>query len=133
MMCSSILGRQTSESKVEVPAFLRHFSKARPLFVFIFRKSESRPRAFCSQQNGCAREEIFSFCICTTFVILMSILNALTQLITLLLYSGHQFKHCMVLLCVQYNVKLCCLWSAWFAKEANVANNKQRLAYFMPR
>ena len=61
----------------------------------------------------------------------MSILNALTHLITLLLYSGHQFIHCMVMLCVQYNVKLCCLFSGWFAKEANVANNKQRLANFM--
>ena len=53
--------------------------------------------------------------------------------ITLLLYSGHQLRHRMVLLCVQYNVKLCCLFSAWFAKEANVANNKQRLANFMPQ
>ena len=39
--------------------------------------------------------------------------------------------HCTVLLCVQYNVKLCCLFSSWFAKEANVANNKQWLANFM--
>ena len=31
-------------------------------------------------------------------------------------------------LCVQYNVKLCCLFSGWFAKEAIVA--KQRLANF---
>jgi hypothetical protein len=30
----------------------------------------------------------------------------LTPLITLLLYSGHQFMYCMFLLCVQYNVKL---------------------------
>ena len=38
----------------------------------------------------------------------MLILNALTHLITLLLYTGHQCVHFMVLLCVQYNVKLCC-------------------------
>ena len=36
--------------------------------------------------------------------------------------------HCTVLLYVQYIVKLCCLFSRWFAKEANVANNKQWLA-----
>ena len=30
---------------------------------------------------------------------------------------------CTILLCVQYNVKLCRLFSSWFAKEANVANN----------
>ena len=61
----------------------------------------------------------------------MSILNALAHLITLLLYSGHQFIHCMILLCLQYNEKWWCLFSGWFAKEANVANNKQRLANFM--
>jgi hypothetical protein len=38
------------------------------------------------QQNGCAREEIYFLCICTTLVILMSILNACIA--TLLLYSG---------------------------------------------
>jgi hypothetical protein len=54
-------------------------------------------------------------------------------LVILLLYSVHQFIHCMVLLCVKYNVKLCCFFSGWFAKEANVANNKQRLANFMPK
>ena len=52
--------------------------------------------------------------------------NALTHLITLLLYYG--LIHCMVLLCVQYNVKYCCLFSGWFANEANVATNKRRLA-----
>ena len=57
----------------------------------------------------------------------MLILNALT----------HTLLHCysipvtnlyiavMVLRCMQYNVKLCCLFSGWFAKEANAANNKQ--------
>ena len=36
MVCSSILGCETSESKVEdLQAFLRHFSKALPLFVFL--------------------------------------------------------------------------------------------------
>ena len=45
----------------------------------------------------------------------------------------HTWLHCYVipvtqlriavLLCVQHNVKLCCLFSSWFAKEANVANN----------
>ena len=39
---------------------------------------------------------------------------------TLLLNSGHQFMHCTVLLCVQYNLKSCCLFSGWFAKDANV-------------
>jgi hypothetical protein len=29
------------------------------------------------------------------------------------------------------DAKLCYLFSGWFAKEANVANNKQRLANFM--
>ena len=66
----------------------------------------------------------FFFCICTTLAVLMSILNRFTHLITLLMYSGHKFIFCMVLLCMQYNVKLCCLFSDWFAKEANVANNK---------
>ena len=37
---------------------------------------------------------------------------------TLLLYSGHQCMHCTAL-CMQYNVKLCCLFSSWFAIEAN--------------
>ena len=46
-----------------------------------------------------------------------------THLITLLLYSGHQCMHYTVMLCVQYNVKLCCPVSSWFAKQANVANN----------
>ena len=54
------------------------------------------------------------------------ILNALTHLIILhyiqLLYSSHKLMHCTVLLCMQYNVKLCSL-SSWFAKEANVTNN----------
>jgi hypothetical protein len=61
----------------------------------------------------------------------MSILNALTHWITMLLYSGHQFIHDMVLLCVQYNVKSGRLFSGWCAKETNVVNNKQRLANFM--
>ena len=30
---------------------------------------------------------------------------------------------CKVLLYVQYNVNLYCLFSSWFAKEVNVANN----------
>ena len=64
----------------------------------------------------------FIFFVCVTLVILMLTLNALTHLITLLLYSGHQCMHCMVLLCVQYKVKLSSFLS-WFAKEANVANN----------
>ena len=34
--------------------------------------------------------QIYFLCICTTLVILMSIFNALTHLITLILYSGHQ-------------------------------------------
>ena len=33
--------------------------------------------------------------------------------------------------CVCKQYKLCCLFSGWFAKEANVANNKQPLANFM--
>ena len=38
--------------------------------------------------------------------------------------SGHQCLRCTcVLLCVQYNVELCCVFSRWFAKEANVAHN----------
>ena len=42
----------------------------------------------------------------------------------------HQWViHCTVLLWVQYNVKLCCLFSCWFAKEANGANNKQQLQF----
>ena len=49
----------------------------------------------------------------------------------MLLYSGHQFIHYMVLLCMQYKVKLCCLFSGWFSKEANVASSKHRLADFM--
>ena len=53
----------------------------------------------------------------------MLILNALTHLITFLLNSGRQFMHYTVLLCVQYNVKLCCSVSSWFAEEANGANN----------
>ena len=48
------------------------------------------------------------------YIYIMLILNVLTHLITLLLYSGHQCMHCMVLLYVQYNVKW---FSSWFAKE----------------
>ena len=70
-------------------------------------------------------------CIFNTLVILISILNALKHLITLLLYSGHQFMYCTVLLCIQYIVELSCLFSSWFAKEANVNNNKQQLANLM--
>ena len=56
---TSIFLRQTSESKVEdLPAFLQHFSEARPLSV-LPHKSESRPRAV--MKNGCAREEMFFF------------------------------------------------------------------------
>ena len=77
-------------------------------------------------KNWCARKVNYFLCICGLVV-----LNALTHLITLLLYSGHQFMDRTVWLCVQYNVKLCCLVSGWFAKEANVANNKKRLANFM--
>ena len=33
---------------------------------------------------------------------------ALTHLITLLLYSGHQVMHCTVLLCMQYNLNCIC-------------------------
>ena len=95
----------------------------------ILRVDESSDDAL--NKNGCACEEIYFLCICTMLVILTSILSALTHLVTLLLYSGHQFMHCTVLLCMQYNVKLFCLFSGWFAKEANVANNKQRLANFM--
>jgi hypothetical protein len=128
MACSWILEHQTSESKIEdLQAFLRHFSKARPLFVFIFRKSESRPRAVMTLSTKWLQPWRDFFFL---YLYHVGHFNALTHLITLLIYSGHQFIHCMVLLCVQYNVELCCLFSGWFAKEANVANNKQRLANF---
>ena len=48
-----------------------------------------------NNKNVCARKEMYFLCICTT----------------------------LVLLCVQYNVKLCCLFSSWFAKEDNGPNN----------
>ena len=83
--------------------------------------------------NGCARKEIHFLCICITLVILISILMAFTHLITMLLYTGHQFMHCTVLLCVRYNVKLCCLFLSWFAKEANVAINSQWETGNIPR
>ena len=41
-------------------------------------------------KDVCAREQTDLLCVCTTLVILTSVLNALTHLITLLLYSGHQ-------------------------------------------
>ena len=40
--------------------------------------------------------------------------------------------HCTVLLGVQYNMKLCCLFSSWFAKEANVANNTNDTMTVLP-
>ena len=75
LVCSSILGRQTSESKfADPPAFLRHFSEACPLLSSSFGNLRAdREQWWSSQQNGCASEEIY-FCIWTTFVIL----NALT-------------------------------------------------------
>ena len=41
---------------------------------------------------------VYFLCICTTLVILMLILNVLTQCINLLFYSGYQLMHCTVLL-----------------------------------
>ena len=98
-----------------LPAFLLHFSEAHPLLVAPPRNSEnSEFRAQWWLKNGCAREEICFLCI--YFLMLL-------HTITLLLYSGHQCMHCTVLMCVQYNVKSCCPFLSWFAKEANVANN----------
>ena len=66
MVRSSILGRQTSDSKVEdLPDFLQHFLEARPLFVFIFRNSESRPRAVMTLSTKWLRlwRDLFSLCL----------------------------------------------------------------------
>ena len=101
---------------------------ALPCLAFTSRDSERRPSAVMTLSTKMAA---YFLCICNTLVILMLILNDLTHLITLLLYSGHQFMYCTVLLCMQFNVMLCLLFSSWFAKEANVANNKQWLANFM--
>ena len=85
--------------------FLRHFSEARPLFVFISRNSESRPRAAMTLSTKMAAPvKRFIF-----FVFL-------------------PIWSCTFLLCEQYNVKLWCWFSSWFAKEANVSKNKQLLA-----
>ena len=57
----------------------------------------------------------------------MLILNALTHFITLLLYfvTNLCIAWSCAWLCVQYNVKLFCLLSGWFDKEANVATTSQ--------
>ena len=80
-------------------------------------KWENIQSRLCNK-NGCARKVNYFLCICRLVV-----LNALTRLITLILYSGHQFLHCTVLLCVKYNLKLGCLFSSSFAIEANLAYN----------
>ena len=50
-------------------------------------------------------------------------------MLKLLCYFILVTNYCIaVLLCVQHNVKLCCLFLSWFAKEANVAHNSKRLA-----
>ena len=92
VVCSWILGSQTSESKVE----------DRPSFLYLNHVGHFNLDFKCSYAH-----------------------------LIILVNSGHQFIHCMVLLWVRYNVKLCCLFSCWFAKEANGANNKQRIAIFM--
>ena len=98
---------RVASGEISQLSFMR-FTEARPLFVSPTRNSERRPRFSEANKykNGCARKEINFLCICNTLVILMSIFNALTHLITLLLHSGHQFMHCTVLLCVQYNVTM---------------------------
>ena len=103
-----------------IPAFSRHFTKARLLLVVVSRRFESTASSVRPNMLLCARKEIYFHCICITLVILM---YAFTHLTTLLLYAGHQFMHCTVMLCVQCSVKLCCLFWSWFSKEANVANN----------
>ena len=109
MGCYRCLGHQPPElQEGNLPAFLRHFTEASPLFVGPPRNSESIPSSVrrLDDKNGSAHKEIYLVCICTTLANLLSILNALTHLITLLLYSGHQFMYNMVVMSVQYNVKL---------------------------
>ena len=64
----------TSCNAGNLPAFVRHFTEAHPLLVGTTQASESPPSS-----------APYFLCICTTLVVLQSILNALTHLITLLL------------------------------------------------
>ena len=87
MARSRCLGHQPSESQVgKSPSFLAAFhGRTLPLG----RQSELSEAN--KNKDGCACEDIYFLCIFTTLVILKLILNALTHLITLQFYSGHQF------------------------------------------
>ena len=82
----------------------------RPLLVGPARYSESRASLARPttrlDKNVCTRKEIYFIFICITLVILMSISNTLTHLITLLLYSGHQFMYGLAVSAIQCKVVL---------------------------
>ena len=97
------------------------FTKARPLLFGPNRNSESISSSVkltvrLDNKNGYARKENDFLCICTTLVILRSIFKCSNTLDYIATLFRHQFMHCTVLLCIQYNIKLCCLFSGWFAK-----------------
>ena len=72
------------------PRFLAAYSSRHTLLVVVSQDSESQSSSVrltirLDIKNCCARKEIYFLCICTMLDILMSIPNALTHLITLLL------------------------------------------------
>ena len=80
-------------------------------------RSESRPRAMMMLSTKW-------LCPCRDYYFLYT-LDYIAAILRSPIYTLHGLAVC------SNNLKLCCLFSGWFAKEANVANNKQPLANFM--
>ena len=123
MVCSRCLGHQPSELQVgNLPAFLQHFTEARPLLVSPPRNSESILSSVRQTKTKMAapvkRFIFFVFVPLGHFNVDLKYSYTLDYIAALFrspIYALHG-------LAVQYNVKLCCLFLSWFAKEANVAN-----------
>jgi hypothetical protein len=132
-VCSWSSNARLPSRKSKISQFSWGISRRHPPFLSSSFENlrVDREQWWLSQQNGCAREEIF------LYLYNVGHFNVDFKSSYTLDNIAHLFRspfiHCMVLLCVQYNVKLCCLFSGWFAKEANVANNKQRLANCVPQ
>ena len=133
-VCSGFCGHQISELELKrkSPSFLAAFLWGTPPFgqppSEFWAETELSDDAL--NKNGCACVEINFLCICTTFVILTSILNVLTYLIKLLFYSGYQFMHCTVLYWVKKWQCFDCfqLW-AFYCSNKNVHLNPGETHY----
>ena len=108
------LNPRTPDFRVESrrsPSFLEAFLWGTPPFCLhlseFWEYTESSDDAL--KRMFAPVKRIIFFVFVPRWSFFMLILNAFTHLMTLLLYSGHQFIHCMGLECVQRNVKLCCL------------------------